>query len=138
VRILEAAVVATILAIAAVAALSAIATFGKYVARQDSQQRKAALLLAQQTLRIAQNAWKYGSPGTAPAGTQSTGAATISTAISGSGASQQITVTVRYTPAPEHNDSGTVSISGALSVKAPLPGTRVDRPGLVPLPSGAP
>lgn len=129
---------AAILAIAAGAALSAIATFGKYVAQQDSPQRKAALLLAQQTLRIAQNAWKYGSPGSAPTGTQSIGNLTVTTAISGSGGAQQITATVQYTPAPGHSDSGTVRISGALSVKAPLPGSRVDRPGLVPLPSGAP
>jgi type II secretory pathway pseudopilin PulG len=138
VRILEGAVAAAILAIAAGAALYALSSFGKYVAQQNSPQRKAALLLAQQTLRMAQNAWKYGSPGSAPAGTQTTGFASVSTSLSGGGATAQLSVTVRYTPAPEHDDSGTVTISGELSAKAPRPGTQIDHPGLVPLPSGAP
>jgi hypothetical protein len=31
-----------------------------------------------------------------------------------------------------------VSVSGEVDVKAPLPGSQVVRPGLIPLPSGAP
>lgn len=108
----------------------------------------AALTIAQQELRIAQNAWKYGSPGTAPSGTQTivlpvsastTAPATITTTLSASGTSAQLTVTVQYTPEPDRSgDTGVVSVTGEVAEKAPLPGSQVDRPGLIPMPSGAP
>lgn len=144
---METAVAAGIVAIALGGALFALAQFGKYVRGQAGPARTAALVAAQQTLRLAQNAWKYGSPGSAPSGTQTialaynkgaSAPATITTAIARSGPSAQITVTVRYTPEPGRNDPGVVTISGELIAKAPLPGSRIDRPGLVPLPLGAP
>ena len=140
ITLVETAVAAAIVAIALGGAVAAMAMFGKYVAQTDSPARRASLLLAQQTLRVAQNAWKYGSPGAAPSGTQiaTLPNASVTTSIAGSGTSAQITVTVRYTPDPAHADSGVVSISGQLTAKAPLPGSELDRPGLVPLPAGAP
>lgn len=147
ITLIETAVAAGILAVAVGGALFAIAQFGKFVRQQGGPARTAALIRAQQTLHIAQNAWKYGSPGTAPSGTQiialaynktATEPATITTAIAGGGTSAQITVTVRYTPEPGRNDPGVVTISGELTAKAPLPGSQINRPGLVPLPSGAP
>jgi hypothetical protein len=108
----------------------------------------AAVATAQQSLRVAQNAWKYGSPGSAPSGSRqitlalnatANEPATLTTSIGGSTSPAQITVTVRYTPEPGRaGDSGIVSVSGEVDVKAPLPGSQVVRPGLIPLPSGAP
>lgn len=147
VTLVETVVAAAIVVIAAGGALYAIASFGKFTRYQDSPARAAALVTARQTLRIAQDAWKYGSPGSAPSGSQSialplnsatTAPASVTTSIAASGTSAQITVTVRYTPEPGRNDTGVLSVSGEAAVKAPLPGSRVDRPGLVPLPSGAP
>ena len=147
ITLVETAVAAAIVVVAIGGVLFAIASFGKFVRRQGGPGRMAALVAAQQTLRIAQNAWKYGAPGSAPSGSETitlplnsatTAPATITTAIASSGTSAQLTVTVRYTPEPGRNDSGVVVLSGPVSVKAPLPGSQIDRPGLVPLPSGAP
>lgn len=148
ITLVETAIAAAIVAVAVCGALFAMASLGKYARRQGGPARMAALVTAQQTLRIAQDAWKYGSPGSAPAGSETialpinaatSAPATITTALASSGTSAQITVTVRYTPEPgRSNDSGVVTVSGAVAVKAPLPGSHVDRPGLVPLPSGAP
>ena len=139
-KLLEALVAVAIAALAAGASLWALAGFGKHLAQPGGAARSAALALAQQTLRVAQDAWKYGSPGSAPAGTQAVALpGTITTAISSASAPAQILVTVRYTPQPGRSgDTGVVSVSGAVDVKAPLPGSSVYRPGLVPLPSGAP
>lgn len=145
--LLETAIAAAIIAVATAGALFAIAAFGKFTRQQGGPARTAALALAQQTLHIAQNAWKYGSPGSAPSGSQTialpldsatTAPASITTSLVSGGTSAQITVTIRYTPEPGRNDPGVVSVSGDLSVKAPLPGSQVTRPGFVPLPSGAP
>ncbi|HET9095491.1 MAG TPA: hypothetical protein VFN37_02420 [Candidatus Baltobacteraceae bacterium] len=147
ITLVETAVAAGIVAVALGGTLFALAQFGRYVRQQGGPARTAALVAAEQTLRVAQNAWKYGSPGTAPSGTQTialpiteaaAAPATITTTIAGSGTSAQITVTVRYTPEPGRNDSGVVTMSGQLAVKAPLPGSHLERPGLVPMPSGAP
>lgn len=138
--LLEIAVCAAIVTIAAGAALFAVASFGRHIAQPGGAARMAALLVAQQTLRVAQDAWKYGSPGGAPSGSQSIALpATVTTVMDASTSPARITVTVRYTPEPGRNgDSGVVEITGELSAKAPLPGSRVERPGLIPLPSGAP
>lgn len=145
--LVETVVAAAIVAVAAGGALYAIASFGKFARQQGGPARMAALAVAQQTLRIAQNAWKYGSPGDAPSGVQTialplnratTAPASVTTSVVSDGTSAQIAVTVRYTPEPGRSDSGLISVSGELSVKAPLPGSQVARPGLVPLPSGAP
>lgn len=147
ITLVETAVAAAIVAVAAGTALYGVAAFGKYASQQEGPARSAALVAAQQTLRVAQDAWKYGSPGSAPSGTQSivlpasaatTAPATMRTTISSNGASAQLTVTVEYTPQPGRNDPGVVSISASVDEKAPLPGSQVNRPGLVPMPSGAP
>lgn len=147
ITLVETAVVAGIIAVAVGGALYAIAAFGKHVAQQGGAARIAALSVARQTLHVAQNAWKYGSPGSAPSGAQSimlpvssaqSAPATVTTTLSASAATARITVTVRYTPEPGRSDPGVVRISGEAAVKAPLPGSLVDRPGLIPLPSGAP
>jgi hypothetical protein len=140
VRLVETAIAAAIIAIAAGGALYAIGNFGKYLAQQSGPRHAAALVLAQQTLRVAQDAWKYGSPGGAPSGTQSLALpGSVTTSVSPSGSSAQITVTVQYTPDPAHrSDPGTVTIQGRADTKAPLPGSQIVRPGLIPLPTGAP
>lgn len=148
ITLVETAVAGAILALAVGTALCATAAFGKHIAQQGGPARTAALIAAQQTLRVAQNVWKYGSPGNAPAGSQSitlplstatAAPATLVTTIDGSTSPARITVTVKYTPEPDRPaDSGAVSISGEVDEKAPLPGTQVQRPGLVPIPSGAP
>lgn len=147
ITLIETALAAAIIVVAVGGALFAIASFGKHLREQGGPEHVAALIAAQQTLRIAQDAWKYGSPGSAPAGSQSVSLplnkataqpATITTTIVPNGASAQITVTVQYTPEPGRHDSGIVTVRGQLVAKAPLPGSQIDRPGLVPLPSGAP
>lgn len=146
-KLIEAAVAAAIVAAVVGGAFFAINSFGKYIAQQGGPARRAALVAAQQTLRLAQNAWKYGSPGTAPSGsqtvtiplsTQTSAPATIATTLTPGGNSAQIQVTVRYTPEPGRNDSGVVTMTAQVDVKAPLPGSQVNRPGLIPQPSGAP
>jgi hypothetical protein len=141
-------VAAALIAIAVSGAFYAMTAFGKYAAQQAGPARSAALIAAEQTLRIAQNAWKYGSPGAAPAGAQSitlplstatSAPATITTTVASSGSSAQLTVTVQYTPEPGRSgDPGVVRITGEVMQKAPLPGSQVQRPGLIPMPSGAP
>lgn len=146
--LVEVALAAGIVAIGVGGALFAIAAFGKYVAQQAGPARSAALISAQQTLRVAQDAWKYGSPGSAPAGTEATtlplsaatsAPATITTALSRNGSSAYVTVTVHYTPEPGRSgDSGVVRVSGEVSQKAPIPGAQLQEPGLIPAPGGAP
>lgn len=147
ITLVETALAAGIIVVAAGGALFAITSFAKHLRDQGGAAHAAALIAAQQTLRIAQNVWKYGSPGSAPAGSQTvalplnkvtTQPATITTRVVPNGTSAQITVTVQYTPEPGRQDSGVVTMSGQVSAKAPLPGSQIDRPGLVPLPSGAP
>lgn len=147
VTLVETAVAAAVVAVAAGGALFAIASLAKHTRMQGGAARTAALVAAQQTLRIAQNAWKYGSPGSAPSGSQTlmlpsgsatTAPATLTTTVAPSGTAAQITVSVHYTPEPGRDDSGIVTVSARVLVKAPLPGSQIDRPGLVALPSGAP
>lgn len=151
--LLEAAISSAIVALVAGGSLFAISSFGRFTANQAGPVRKAALLLADQTLRVAQDAWKYGSPGNAPSGstiaqvpvafpnaTPSSAPVTVSTTISSITATDaQITVQVRYTPDPGHPaDSGTISVSGAATVRAPVPGSQLISPNAIPEPSGAP
>jgi hypothetical protein len=148
VTLVETAVAAAIVALAVGAALWAVAAFGKHVAQQGGPARTGALIYAQQTLRVAQDAWKYGSPGDAPSGSQtiglsigaaSTTPAELTTAVRASTTRAQITVHVQYTPEPDRTaDPGVVSVSGDVDAKAPLPGSLVNRPGLIPAPSGSP
>ena len=110
--------------------------------------RAAAAMLAAQTLRVAEDAWKYGTPGapsgSAPAfmhvqGSNQVVPVTISSAISSQTADgAAITITISYPPGQYGGDSGAVSIGGTLRVKAPLPGAQVERPALIPHPAGAP
>lgn len=151
--VVEAAVAFAVLAVAAGGALFGISSFGRFATHQPGPVRTAALGLAEQTLRVAQDAWKYGSPGTAPSGTQTidvpiaipnnaatsapvTLTVTVGNAVSGSA---PIAVTARYTPDPQHEtDSGTLTVSGTLSQRAPAPGSQVQDAAPVAAPSGAP
>lgn len=150
-KLLEAVLAAAIVALATGAWLSASSAFARFSTHQASPVRSAAQALAEQTLRVAQDAWKYGSPGTVPSGSWQTGVAlnapgaaaaapvTVTASVASSGQTADITVIVRYTPDPQHRgDSGVVSLNGSLSVKAPAPGARLLQPGLIPEPSGAP
>jgi type II secretory pathway pseudopilin PulG len=132
--LLEAVVVSAICAVVLGGVLFALTTVSRHVARQAGPHRTAAIVLAQQTLRIAQDAWKYGALAT-PSGTQPLA---LPGTLTASVSSNQLTVTVTYTPDPGHDDSGSVSLTGPLMPKAPLPGTQVDRPGRIAQPSGAP
>jgi prepilin-type N-terminal cleavage/methylation domain-containing protein len=144
--LLEALAVLAIVALGAGALLMAITAAAK-LDGGGSRNRRAAALLAAQTLRVAENAWKYGTPGDAPAGSMTASmpvpgsSATVPVTISSEIASQTtqgaaITVTVSYPPGQDEADAGAVTVSAALRVKAPLPGAQVERPGLVPQPAG--
>jgi Tfp pilus assembly protein PilV len=151
--LVEAAISAAIVAVAAGGALLAMGAIGHFATNQAGPMRTAAAGVAEQTLRLGQNAWKYGSPGSLPAGSAtvnvplivagsaSTSApVTVSTSLTNVTATQaQLAVSVTYAADRGHPaDSGSLSISGPLTVKAPLPGTRVTDPAAIPEPSGAP
>lgn len=152
VRLLEALFAVAVVAVAGGAWLSASGAFARFSTHQASPVRAAAQVLAEQTLRVAQDTWKYGSPGSAPSGSWSTALAVnaanaaptsvpagVRTSIAASGQSANLTVTVTYTPDPQHpDDTGSVTLSGVLDVKAPAPGSTLVAPALVPQPSGAP
>jgi len=86
--------------------------------------------------RDAAQSWKYGSPGSYATGTFSNVSITEA-AVTATGA--HLTVGVQYTPdAARGGEDGTITVEGDVAVKAPLPGSQVARPGLIPRPSGAP
>lgn len=144
--------VVAVVAIATGAWLSASGAFGRFSTHQASPVRSAAQVLAEQTLRVAQDAWKYGSPGSLPSGTwptsvplnapdaaPSSAPVTVIANVTSSAQTANISVTVQYTPDPQHpGDSGTVTLNGTLLVKAPAPGATLVQPALVPQPGGAP
>lgn len=143
-KLLEAILAVAIVAVAAGAWLSASSAFARFSTHQASPVRSAAQTLAEQTLRVAQDAWKYGSPGTAPSGSWQTAVAlnapgapptsapvTVTANLASSGETADITVTVKYA-------GGAVALNGVLSVKAPAPGATLLQPALIPQPSGAP
>ncbi len=147
ITLVETVVAVAIVAVVVGGVLFAVGAFGKYVSQQGGPGERAALSDAQQTLRLAQNAWKYGSPGNAPSGsqsvivplsTQTSAPATVTTTLSAGASSAQIQVTVRYTPQPGRRDPGIITLTSDVDVKAPLPGSQVNRPGLIPQPAGAP
>lgn len=116
---------------------------------RPERNRAAAEILAAQTLRVAEDAWKYGTPGDAPRGSATASlqvqgsneivpVAISSTISSESADGAAITITVSYPPEQPGGDSGAVTLTGALRVKAPLPGAQVERPGLIAQPAGAP
>lgn len=151
--LIEAAIACGIVGMTLLALFFALSSFSKFDAHAAGPNRTAARVLAEQTLRIAEDAWKYGAIGNAPSGTWSTtlripnaGSATpasipvtITSALANANAtSTSIAITVGYPPDPDRGDTGTITINGTLQVRAPLPGARVLYPSLVPLPSGAP
>ncbi len=151
--LLETLITAAVVCVAVGGLISAMGVFSRFSTHQAGPVRAASLLLAEQTLRVAQDVWKYGSPGAAPSGNWQTtvpldvpGAAatsapvSVTTSISESDSQgAQLTVTVQYTPDPGHAaDPGRISLQGQVRVKAPLPGASVVDPSLVPQPGGAP
>lgn len=150
--LIESVVATAIVAIAAGALFLSIGGFGRFSSHQSGPVRTAATLLAEQTLRLARNAWKYGSPGSAPAGsfatslpvlmpgrTPTSAPVTVVTAVSMAGSSADVRVTVRYTPDPDHfQDPGAVSIDGEALMQAPLPASTISPPALIAQPTGAP
>jgi type II secretory pathway pseudopilin PulG len=146
--LLEALAVLAVAALGAGALLAAISAAAKLQGGMG-RNREAAALLAAQTLRVAENVWKYGPPGDAPAGSatasmtvpgsSTTLPVTISSAISSqSTQGAAITVTVSYPAGEDGEDAGSATISAPVGVKAPLPGAQVERPGLVAQPTGTP
>lgn len=140
--LIEAMVATAVVAVSVGAMLFALGAFAKFGAHQAGPNREAATLYAQQTLRIAQDVWKYGPQNGVPSGTTRITtpiSATVTAALTGIDQdSATMTVTVAYTPDPNHGDPGIVSMNGVLEAQAPIPGSRLVRPGLIPLPSGAP
>ena len=146
--LVEAVVVVGIAAMCAGTLVLALAGAAKFGAHAGGPHRIAALLFARQTLRIAQNAWKYGPPGSAPAGTagvsipvagpQATATAMparISATIDGGSNGASLSITVSYPPDSGRADPGSVTLSGPLRVIAPLPGSQVERAGLIAQPA---
>ncbi|HEX5273917.1 MAG TPA: prepilin-type N-terminal cleavage/methylation domain-containing protein [Candidatus Rubrimentiphilum sp.] len=140
--LLEAIAVIAIASLCAGALLTAVFASALLRATPD-RNRAAAAVLAAQGLRVAENAWKYGSPGDAPNGSTAVsmpvpGAGSVPVTISSAISSQTeegavVAITVSYPP-EQAGDSGAVTITGALRVKAPLPGSQLERPGLIPQP----
>lgn len=139
--LVEAAVATAIVAIAAGGALYAFASFARYGSHVDGPHRAAAVRLANRTLRAAEDAWKYGSPGLSPAGTQTVAdpyPASVTAKLSGvTPNTATLTVTVRYTPDPSRDD-GVVRLSSVLESQAPPPGSTLTQPGLIPAPATTP
>jgi prepilin-type N-terminal cleavage/methylation domain-containing protein len=151
--LLETTVAVAIICVAAGALLGAIGEFGRFATNQSGPVRASATMLAEQTLRVAENTWKYGSPGTSPSGSLQTtvpvlmpnGMATtapvaLQTRISSADAtSAQIDVTVSYTPDADHaHDPGSVTLHGDVQVRSPRPASTVAPAPLIPQPSAAP
>jgi len=131
--------IAAVCAGALILALSSVAKSGSHAAGRN---RVAATLFAEQTLRVAEDAWKYGSPGDAPSGTFETSIpnpiSVVSTITQNGSSAADITVTVAYTPDPGHEEPGSVTLRGKLRAKAPLPGARVEQSGLIAAPQSLP
>lgn len=150
--LIECVVAVAIVAVAAGALFFSIGEFGRFSSHQAGPARTAATLLAEQTLRVARNAWKYGSPGGAPAGSfatsvpvlvpgsaATTAPVTVISSVSAIGTSADLRVSVRYTPDPDrHEDSGIVRIDGEALMQAPLPASTISPAMLIAQPPGAP
>jgi type II secretory pathway pseudopilin PulG len=146
--LLETVAVVGIVAIGAAALVLAISGAAKFSAHASGPNRTAALEYARQMLRVAQDAWKYGSPGSAPNGSADVTvpvagpdaiattmpARVTATVVPDSETGASISIAVSYTPDPGRNDSGSVTLSGRLRAIAPLPGTQVVQPGYVAQP----
>lgn len=138
--ILEALVAVALLAICTGGVLAAAASIGRFAAAPAGPNRAAALAAAEETARIAQDAWKYGAPASpVPNGTWSTTSRGVPLNIGASTTSAgDLVVTVAYPPDSSRGESGTVTLHTTLRAIAPRPREKVVRPGLVPAPSGAP
>lgn len=149
--LLETLLATAILAAAAVGLFGALAAIGRAGAHAAGPRRQAATNFAEQTMRTAADAWKYGSAGAAPSGTFATSLplplpsstpttmpVQVSAVLSSvTATSATIDITVQYTPDPESGDSGSISLESRVLQKAPAPGSLVSG-GAVAMPSGAP
>ncbi|MGZ3516394.1 MAG: type II secretion system protein [Vulcanimicrobiaceae bacterium] len=160
--LIEVTVATAIIVVAVAGALTAFNAIARYATNQGGLRRAAALAFANQLVEIAQDTWKYGSPGPSPAGRWQTtlqlampnaSATTMPVSVSAiyqqlrtpdpsgidpSTPSALVTVTVAYTPEPGRDDSGVVSAQATLHVQALPPGAQISLPGNVPAPVGAP
>lgn len=157
--LIEATIAAGVSAVVLLAALGALRSVAKYGTHRAPPLRSAALALAEQVVRSAEDRWKYGG-GSDPSGTWTTTLplarpnaaptsvpATVSAALTTiatpnpddpTAEQAHLTVTVRYPPDLARNDPGLLQVDATLHVKAPLPGSTVAPPGMVDAPSGAP
>jgi Tfp pilus assembly protein PilV len=147
--LVEVAFAAAVISIGVGGVLGAMGVFARFAAHPDGPVRSAAALLAEQTLRVAQDAYKYGSPdlpsdtvwqtNVTVAGADATPTSvpvTVRTHVEGSAAGAAIEVAVSYPgDGGRANRSATFSLRGNLAVLAPIPGSSITRPGFVPDPS---
>jgi type II secretory pathway pseudopilin PulG len=139
--LIEAIAVIAIAAACAGALILALSSVPKSGSHATGRNRVAASLFAEQILRVAEDAWKYGSHGDAPSGTFETSipnpVSVVSTITRNDSSGADISVTVSYTPDPGHDESGSVTLRGKLRAKAPLPGARVEQSGLISAPQNS-
>lgn len=136
---MEALIAVGIVAVAAGALLAALSAGSRFATGYGAPERERALAIARMTLHDAAQAWKYGSPGNFPYGTATLPGFSITVAsVPEQSDGEDIRVTVRYTPDPQRNESGSVEADESVRARAPLPGTLLTRPGLVPAPSASP
>lgn len=133
--LVETAVAAAVACVATIALFFAFAQAARFAGHAEGTARQAARIAAENVFRDAAQSWKYGSPGTLAASASNV---TV-TAANATSTGAHLTVRVQYTPDPGHAaEDGTVTIEGDVFVKAPLPGSQVAKPGLIPRPTGAP
>ncbi|HET7814035.1 MAG TPA: hypothetical protein VFL13_06650 [Candidatus Baltobacteraceae bacterium] len=137
--LVEAAVAVGIAALAAVLLAPVVSVAARASSRANDPVHAALSTYASGLVRDAAQAWKYGAPANAVSQTYT---ATISAGAAASplpvsvtetiaavdAASSQVTVTVT-------SGSVTASASAQVAASAPLPGSQIARPGLVPMPS---
>lgn len=148
--IIEAVVAAAVIAVGVGGLAGAMGTFARYAAHPEGARRGAAALLAEQTLRIAQDTYKYGAPDlpsdktwqahitlALPQATPVCVPVTVHSLVEPSAGAAAIEITVTYPPdTTRPHDLGIVRVRGDLAVLSTLPGSSTIRPGLVPDPAG--
>jgi type II secretory pathway pseudopilin PulG len=147
--LVETILAAGLVAVALIALFSVLAGASRFAASSGGPNRQTALHVAAETIRLAQNAWKY-APQDAPSGTLATSAPvpvpsgdpttiplTVQAILARTGDSAKLRVVVTYPQDGFRSQTGRVVEDAVLQVAAPLPqSTIIASP--IPQPSGAP